>query len=125
MDNMVQDGKRITYTNATGSDIAAGAPVVIGSIIGVACVDIADGATGAVALDGVFTLPKTADTTGHDIAQGDIMLFDISTGKFDVKTATDAAGDILGGAIAVTAAASAATTVDVKLCGPGAIQTGL
>jgi hypothetical protein len=52
------------------------------------------------------------------------MLFDISEGEFDVKTATDAAGDILGGAIAVTAAATTATTVDVKLCSPGTIQTG-
>lgn len=124
MTNMVQDGNRITYTNATGSDIASGAPVVIGSTIGVACVDIANGATGAVAIEGVFTLPKTAGSSGHAIAQGDIMLFDISEGEFDIKTATDAAGDILGGAIAVTEAATTATTVDVKLCGPGTIQTG-
>lgn len=124
MKNYVQDGDRITYTNGTGSDIASGDPVVIGSTIGVACADIASGATGAVAIDGVYTLPKVADTSGHAIAQGDIMLFDISVGKFDIKTATDAAGDILGGAVAVTAATSAATTVDVKLCGPGAIQTG-
>lgn len=124
MDNMIQDGKRMTYTNATGSAIAAGTPIAIGSVIGVTCVDIANAATGAVALEGVFTLPKTAGSSGHAIAQGDIMLFDISEGEFDIKSATDAAGDILGGAIAVTAAATTATTVDVKLCGAGAIQTG-
>lgn len=124
MKNYIQDGERITYTNATGTAIASGDPVVIGSTIGVACVDIADGASGAVALEGVFTLPKTAGSSGHAIAQGDVMLFDISEAEFDIKTATDAAGDILGGAIAFEAAATTATTVKVKLCGPGAIQTG-
>lgn len=124
MKNYIQDGKRVTYTNATGTDIASGDPVVMGSTIGVACVDIANGASGAVAIEGAFTLPKTAGASGHAIAQGDVMLFDISEAEFDIKSATAAAGDILGGAIAVEAAASTATTVKVKLCGPGAIQTG-
>ncbi|MGE0919445.1 DUF2190 family protein [Trichlorobacter lovleyi] len=124
MKNYVKEGDRTTYTNSTGTDIKSGDPVVIGSTIGVACVDIANGASGAVALEGVYTLPKTAGSSGHAIAQGDIMLFDISAGEFDIKTATDAAGDILGGCIADSAALTTDTTVNVRLCGPGAIQTG-
>lgn len=121
MKNYIQDGDRLTYTNDTGSDILSGAPVIIGSTIGVACVDIADGASGAVALSGVFELPKVS---GNAIDQGDIMLFDATAGAFDAKTAADAAGDILGGAIAAEGAITTATTVKVKLCGPGSIQTG-
>lgn len=124
MKNYIQDGDRITYTNGTETAISSGDPVVIGSTIGVACVDIANGASGAVALEGVFTLPKTAGSSGHAIAQGDIMLFDISAGEFDIKTATDAAGDILGGVIAAKAALTTDTIVYARLCGPGAIQTG-
>lgn len=55
--NYVQEGGIIQYTNA-GSKINAGSAIVIGNIAGVALTDIAQNATGSVAIEGVFTLPK-------------------------------------------------------------------
>jgi len=125
MINEIQEGKRITWTNGTGSAVVAGDPVVIGSQVGVACVDIANGASGAVQMEGVFELPKVAGGSGHAIAQGESVLFDVSAGKFDLKTAVAAAGDISGCCIAWAAALTAATTVEVKLnVGVGTVETG-
>lgn len=63
----VQSGDVITWSNATGSNVASGAVVQVGlAQLGIALVDIANGASGSVAVDGVFSLAKT---TGA-IAQG-------------------------------------------------------
>ena len=66
MDNKVANGARITYTNG-GSAISSGDVVVIGNCVGVASVDIANGATGEVAITEVYTLPKLSAAV---IAQG-------------------------------------------------------
>jgi predicted RecA/RadA family phage recombinase len=125
MNNFIQDGRTLPWTNDTGADIASGDPVVIGNLIGVAAVDIADGASGSVAIEGVFSLPKVSGSSGHAISQGSKVLFDVSVGKFDVGTATAAAGDISGCCVAVAAAATTATTVDIKLnVGIGTIEAG-
>lgn len=108
----IQDGKTLTFTNTTGSDIAAGAAVVVGRQIGVAAVDIADGETGELYMTGVHKLPKTA---GAAINQGTAAIWDVSTGTFIPQTATPATGDISGAVIAWASAASAATAVWVKL----------
>lgn len=122
MKNYIQEGERITWTNGTGSDVAAGDPVVIGSQIGVACVDIADGDSGAVAMEGVFELPKA---TGTAIPQGDKALFIVADGNFNAASTTAAAGDISGCCVAWEAAASAATVVRVKLnVGAGTVEAG-
>ncbi len=108
----VQDGDVLEYTNASGSTIAAGTPVVMGNIIGVALTDIADGSTGSVAIEGVFMLPKV---TGSAWTIGSKLLWDVSAGKFDVGSATPATGDVSVCCVAAAAAASAATTGAVKL----------
>lgn len=114
----VQPGKVLQYT--ASSAIAAGDVVVVGKILGVALTDIANGATGSVAIDGVFTLPKVTTAV---IPQGSHLLWDVSAGKFDVGTATAATGDVSGPpAVAFEAAGNGATTLAVKLTGvPGTV----
>lgn len=67
MKTKVAEGQTYRYTNATGSAIAAGAAVIIGNRVGVASVDIANTASGSVAMAGVFKLPLA---TGLAVAQG-------------------------------------------------------
>ena len=89
--NFVQEGDVITYSNS-GSAIAAGDVVEVGNQIGVALVDIAaTTGTGAVAMQGVFDLPKV---TAAVIAEGEAVIWDTSAGKFDDASATPATGDI-------------------------------
>lgn len=116
--NFVQDGKVINWTNGTASAVSSGDVLVIGQIIGVALADIAVGASGSVAIDGVFTAPKV---TGAVIAAGESLTWDVSAGKFDDNAATPATGDITGAAaFAFEAAGSGVTTLKVKLTGvPG------
>lgn len=110
MQNFVQPGEKITYTNATGSDIASGDVVIIGSLAGVAMGDIADEAEGEVLLEGVVELTKDAPLA---IAQGDELFWNTTNDEV-TKTATDKP---IGTAHA--AAASSDTTVQVKLYGRG------
>lgn len=116
--NYVQDGNIIMWNNGTGSAVVSGALVVIGQTLGVALVDIANGASGAVSLVGVFSLPKV---TGAVIAAGESLVWDASAGKFDDNLATPASGDISGAAaLAFEAAGNGATVLKVKLTGvPG------
>lgn len=108
--NFIQEGKRIKYTNGTGSTITSGSIVIIGALIGIALLDIADGDSGEVALDGVWELPKV---TGTAMTQGDELFYNSGTNKV-TKTATDKA---IGCAFADQA--SGDTTVKVKLYGQG------
>lgn len=118
--NYLHDGVVLDWTNGTGSDVASGAVVVIGNILGVALVDIADTATGSVQIQGVFTLPKVSAAV---IAAGETLVYDVSAGEFDDDQATLAAGDVSGAAaIATVAAGSGVTTLAVKLTGvPGTV----
>ena len=61
----IHDGKSIDYT--PGADVSAGDVVVQNDLIGIAKLDIASGALGALAVTGVFDLPKA---TGVDEAIG-------------------------------------------------------
>lgn len=118
MKTYIQEGKSLLWTNDTGDAVSSGDVVVIGSSLGVAAVDIADEASGTVTMVGVFTAPKTS---GSAITQGDPCVWDVSAGAF-VPSSTDAEeGDITGAAICWADAASAATSVSVKLTGPGAV----
>ena len=113
--NRVQPGQVIYWTNATGSAVVSGQVVVIGTIVGVALQDIANGDSGDVAVDEVFTLPKAtgAITQGARVywdADGDPLGGTAGTGAIT----TTAASNTLAG-YAFAAAAEAATTVDVKL----------
>lgn len=66
--NFVCDGKVMDYTNGDNTDIASGATVIIGDTVGIAVTAIAAGKTGAVEIEGVFTLPKA---TGTALIQGE------------------------------------------------------
>ena len=59
----IHDGKSIDYT--PGADVSAGDVVVQNDLIGIAKLDIASGALGALAVTGVFDLPK-ATGVGSD-----------------------------------------------------------
>lgn len=113
--NFVQDGDIIQWTNG-GTAVASGDVVVIGSngdaLLGIALVDIANGASGSVKLNGVFEVPKVSAAV---IAQGEYVIWDASAGAFDDNAATPATGDVSDGAIAWEAAGNAVTTIKVKL----------
>ncbi|MDH1765152.1 DUF2190 family protein [Comamonas aquatica] len=119
--NHVQPGKVLDYVNTTGAAIASGSVVVVGALLGVALVDIPVGATGSVAVDGVFSVPKVA---GAAIGQGAPVVFKAATKAFTTGGSL-AAGDVSGAAaVCFSAAASADTLVDVKFTGcPGTVTS--
>lgn len=119
-DNYVQPGNVIEWTNGTGSAVAAGAVVKVGKILGVALVDIASTAVGAVQITGVFEVPKVS---GAVIAQGENLTWDVSAVAFDDNAATPASGDVTGApAIAWEAAGNGVTSFMVKFTGvPGTV----
>lgn len=111
--NLQQPGNVITWTNSTGSDVAAGDVVKLSHTLGVAAVDIANGASGSVYVEGVFSgVPKVSAAV---FAQGEKLIWDVSVSKFDDAAATPASGDVTGGAIAWVAGANNETTCTIKL----------
>ncbi len=110
MTNFIQDGETLEYSNS-GSAIAAGDVVVVGKLVGIAATDIAaTTGVGTVCIEGVFNVPKN---TSLAITQGDQLFWDADPGEV-TKTATDYP---MG--TAHEAAASDATTVNVKLAAGG------
>lgn len=120
--NYVQPGDVIQVT--AGADITSGQVVKVGQTLGVALTDIANGATGSVAIRGVFTCPKVSAAV---IAQGESLTWDVSAssgaGAFDDNLATPATGDVTGAtAVAAKAAGNGDTTVEVLFTGvPGTV----
>lgn len=108
-DNYIKAGASLSYTNGTGSAIAAGDLVKVGVRVGVALVDIAASASGEVAMDGVYEVDKEASLA---VTQGDLLYLDATSGELD-KTATS---QTLAG-YAVESEATSTTTVKVKLNG--------
>lgn len=123
--NYESDGNTIQWTNGTGAAVASGQMVKVGpSMLGVALVALANGATGSVAVEGVFSgVPKVSAAV---FAQGEKLIWDVSAngalGAFDDSAATPAAGDVTGCAIAWVAGANTETTCTVKLT-PGNATT--
>ena len=64
---LVQDGRTIDYTPSAFT--AAGSVVVQGDLIGIANLDIPAGVLGALAVEGVFDVPK-ATGVGTAISAG-------------------------------------------------------
>lgn len=116
--NAISAGEVLQYT--AGADISSGDVVVTGNTIGVALVDIANGETGSVAIEGVFSVPKVSAAV---FAQGEALIYDVSASAFDDAAATPATGDITGGAIAWEAGANTETTALVKLTPGNATKT--
>lgn len=101
----IQPGHVLDHT--PGSDVANGALVVMGVRVGIALTDIASGATGAVRVEGVFSLPKLSTDV---IAQGALVYWDASPGEIT----TTASGNTLAG-YAVEAAGNGVLTCKVKI----------
>ena len=120
--NFVQPGDVIQYT--AGADITSGSVVKIGALLGVALTDIANGATGSVAIRGVFTVPKVSAAV---ILQGERLVWDVSAaagaGEFDDSAAIPATGDVSGeAAVAWEAAGNGVTSLQVLFTGvPGTV----
>ena len=115
------DGDRIEWTNGTGAAVASGQLVKVGpGLLGVALVAIAIGASGQVAIEGVFK--DVAKVSGAVFAKGEKLLWDVSAGAFDDSAATGASGDVMVGAIAWEAGSNGETTCTVKLT-PGNTTT--
>ena len=112
--------KNFTSTGATlehvaTADVTGGTPVVMGDSVGVAVADIATGAMGAVALEGVYEVVKAPGTAW---TQGAALDFDASEGAFTVGLSASS-GDVTNAAIAAADAPASATVGMVKLANPG------
>ena len=110
--NFIKPGEHLTFT--ASANIASGAGVVLGTLLGVSLTAVANGGSGEAAVEGVWELPKTA---GAAINAWSRPIWDTATGTFIASGATT--GDLLNAVVAVETAASAATTVKVRLL-PGA-----
>lgn len=111
--NYRQEGDVMQWTNSTGSAVASGDVVKITNMLGIALVDIANGASGSVALKGVFSdVPKV---TAAVFTVGEKLIWDVSAGKFDDSAATPASGEVTGAAIALVAGANLETTCTIML----------
>ena len=102
----IREGKTLSYPNASGSTITKGTVVELAACIGIALGDIANGATGEIAVDEVWELTKV---TGVEITVGDQVYWDAANNRVD-KTNTN-----IPCGIAAATAASAATAVQVLL----------
>lgn len=115
MKNFIQKGDVLKYAAATA--VVSGQPVVVGNRLGVACGDIAAGASGAVSMVHVFSLPKATGAIG----QGDDLYFDVDgnplSGTAGSGAITKTVPDNIPAGYAFEAAAADATHVLVKLGG--------
>lgn len=89
MINKIQEGKILNYLNS-GSAIASGDAVVVGNRVGIAITDIANGSSGAVEMEGCYSVPKVS---AQAWAAGDEIFWDSSAELFTtVGTANTFAG---------------------------------
>ena len=116
--NFQQPGDVMTIT--AGATLTSGKVVRVGNCLCVALMDIANGATGQVAREGVFVVPKVS---GAVIAQGESLTWDASAAAFDDNLATPATGDVTGAAsMAFEAAGNGVTSIAVYFTGaPGTV----
>jgi predicted RecA/RadA family phage recombinase len=102
----VQPGAAIDWINGTGSDVASKEVVPLPDMIGIAAGDIASTEEGVLHLEEVWELPKEAPLV---ISVGDQVYWDATNDNIDKTDTNVPAGK------AVAAAASADTTVMVKI----------
>jgi predicted RecA/RadA family phage recombinase len=102
-------GSTIEWTNG-GTAVSSGDVVIVGDLVGIAAVDIANGATGTVHIEGVFEVACNASDT---ITQGMLLDWDASAGEFVDAIGTAASGDNENGVVAVED--DGGSTVLVKL----------
>jgi predicted RecA/RadA family phage recombinase len=102
--NHIRPGKTMPYT--AGSDITMGTVIEFADMIGVALADIANGATGELAITEVWELAKDDNLA---ISQGDQLYWDTVNDEVDKTNTNVPCGK------AYAAALQAATTVKVLL----------
>jgi predicted RecA/RadA family phage recombinase len=107
MAQFVQEGRQVDYT--PGADVAAGAVVVQGDLVGVAPRPIPANTLGALAVEGVFDFPK-ATGGGTAITAGALVYWNAGASQ----ATTTAAGNKLIGKT-TKAAADADATVRARL----------
>ena len=107
MKNFVQNGEVLTYMVPSSTTIASGDAVLVGDMLGVAQTGGTTGDKITLALEGVFTLPKTANQA---YAQGVTLYWDNSAKKI---TSTASGNKQVGWAW--DAAANSDATCTVKL----------
>ncbi len=105
--NFTGEGKRIKWTNGTGSSVASGAVVVIASIIGILVTTVANAIAGTLAMDGVYSL---AAVSAEAWPLGARLFWDATAAKL-----TQVAGGNTPAGVAAVAKAAAATTAEVIL----------
>ncbi len=103
----VGEGGSIAYT-PSGSSLQSGDVVDLGTFVGVAVGDIADGVQGSLAIEGVYDFAKYANQA---FSIGDIAYWDDGT---NTATSTQAYSEATIGKV-VKAALAADATVRVKL----------
>lgn len=103
----IQDGRYVDYTPS--GDVAAGAVVVQGDLVGVAVRPIAANTQGALAVQGIFEMPK-ASGGSTALAFGTTVYWDAGNSR----VTTTSSGNKLAGKVA-RAAVDADTTVRVRL----------
>jgi predicted RecA/RadA family phage recombinase len=103
--NYVQRGD--VWKHTAGGNITSGSPVLMGDVLGVALVDITSGATGSVAVGGVFTITKL---TTDVVAQGAALYWDAGNSRLTTTASTNK----LAG-YAASPAGNGDTTVQVRL----------
>jgi len=104
---MIQNGKTMAWSNATGSDVSSGDLVNVNGTFGVALADIANGSSGTLAMEGVFEIPAINTAA---ISQGNPVYYVTATGK-----GSPVAEDQKYIGLAWETKAEAGTTVLVKL----------
>lgn len=109
MATFIHDGNSVDYTPTT--DVAAGAVVVQGDLVGVARAPITANALGSLAVNGVFDFPK-ATGVGTGIAAGANCYWDAADGQ--AKTDAEGGANKLIGKCIKTAA-DADATVRIRL----------
>ena len=107
MQNFLQRGD--TLNLPAPAVLASGQGVEIGSIFGVAATNAQPGDTVAIAVVGVFELPKA----GNAFAVGDAVYWDATAGNV---TSASAAPNVRIG-VTVSSAAAADTVADIRLSG--------
>jgi predicted RecA/RadA family phage recombinase len=115
-------GEIRTAVYTAGADIAVDDIVVLGVIdakkckVGVARQNIANGATGIVAVSGVFEFPKV---TGAVIKAGESVTWDSDPGGVEDNAHATGAGDVIEFGTAMVDAGSGVLVIDVDIEEPG------
>jgi len=115
-------GEIRTAMYTAGADIAVDDVVVLGVVdakkcrVGVARQAIASGASGLVAISGVFEFPKVS---GAVIKAGESVVWDSSAGAVEDNAFSTGAGDVVQFGTAMVDAGSGVTVLDVDISEPG------